>query len=329
MAANATAGCRTTRSRSWIACAGCRPTSPSRSWRDTSATSCGTRCASDASRSATSWSRWTGGRRSTSSSARGSRSTRWAGRRRRTRRSSSRRAPPASLRAGWLRDRAGGDGAPAEPARPAYRVGPSALGRWTSSHVGDQLLDAIVHAAERVLAEHRPLGLVVQLEVHPVHRVVAPLLLRVTDEVPPQLGPRRLRGLPHGPLDLLLRDGAFHLARALEHVVQAACAIDVVVREVQERDTGVRERQLVAGAKVLDQALLGDPIDLAHQPLRLLQDQGVERLAPLLQQLFGLRIGTASLQEAFGALVVLLLHLDRRKLPPVGQPDLLATGHVV
>src|SRR4249920_3421846 len=278
--ANATAGSRTTRSRSWTVCAGWRPRSPSRSSTNASST------------------------------ARGSRSIRWAVRRRRTRRSSSRRVPRASSRAGWRRDRAVGAGVPAEPCREVRRRTRRARPR-TTSHVGDQLLDALVHAAERVLAEHRPLRLVVQLEVDPVHRVVATLLLCVTDEVPPELGPRGLGGFTHGPLDLLLRDGAVHLPRALEHVVQTACPVDVVVREVQERHARVRERQLVAFAIVLDQALLGDPIDLAHQPLRLLQDQRVERLAPLLQQLLGLLIGTASLQEAFGALVVLLLHLDR------------------
>src|SRR2546428_8809801 len=71
-------------------------------------------------------------------------------------------------------------------------------------HVGDQLLHALVDRSERVLAQDRSLRLVVQLEVDPVHRVVAPALLGVSDELTSQLGPRRLRGLPHCLLDLLL-----------------------------------------------------------------------------------------------------------------------------
>src|SRR5438093_119968 len=41
--------------------------------------------------------------------------------------------------------------------------------RTPASHVGDQVLHALVHGFERVLAQDRPLGLVVQLEVHPIH----------------------------------------------------------------------------------------------------------------------------------------------------------------
>src|SRR6516162_11556008 len=67
-------------------------------------------------------------------------------------------------------------------------------GWWLpTSHAGDELLDALVHRAERVLAQHRPLGLVVQLEVHPVDSEVAPLLLGPADELAAQPGPRRLR----------------------------------------------------------------------------------------------------------------------------------------
>ena len=42
---------------------------------------------------------------------------------------------------------------------------------------GDQLLDPLVVRLERVLAEHGALGLVVELEVHPVDGEVAPALL--------------------------------------------------------------------------------------------------------------------------------------------------------
>src|SRR4030095_10483423 len=114
----------------------------------------------------------------------------------------------ASSRAGWRRDRAAGARAPAESPAGCASANARARRARASSHVGDQLLDALVHAAERILAEHGPLGLIVQLEVDPVHRVVATLLLRVADEVPPELGPRGLRGFPHGPLDLFLRHRA-------------------------------------------------------------------------------------------------------------------------
>src|SRR6185437_7542287 len=56
-------------------------------------------------------------------------------------------------------------------------------------HAGDQLLDPLVDRAERVLAQHGPLSLVVQLEVHPVDGEVAPLLLGPADELAAQLGP--------------------------------------------------------------------------------------------------------------------------------------------
>src|SRR5450759_5737919 len=60
-------------------------------------------------------------------------------------------------------------------------------------HRVDEALDALVHALEGVLAEHRALGLVVQLEVHPVDRVVAPRLLRPAHEVTTELCPGGLR----------------------------------------------------------------------------------------------------------------------------------------
>ena len=52
-------------------------------------------------------------------------------------------------------------------------------------HVGNELLHPFVHRLERVLAQHRSLGLVVQLEMHPVDRIVAAALLGVADELPP------------------------------------------------------------------------------------------------------------------------------------------------
>src|SRR6516225_10025050 len=67
-------------------------------------------------------------------------------------------------------------------------------GRWLPAlHPGDELLDALIDRAERVLAQHGPLGLVVQLQVHPVDGEVTPLLLRPADELAAQLGPGGLR----------------------------------------------------------------------------------------------------------------------------------------
>ena len=88
---------------------------------------------------------------------------------------------------------------------------------------------------ERVLAEHGPLGLVVQLQVHPVDRVVAPLRLRLPDEVAPQLRAGGLRRLAHRAEDRRLRDDALHLPGVLEQVVEAPRPVHVVVREIEQR----------------------------------------------------------------------------------------------
>src|ERR1700750_2593178 len=84
------------------------------------------------------------------------------------------------------------DRAAASPIR--YPAANSQPCRDAGLHPRDQLLDALVNRAERVLAQHGPLRLVVQLEVHPVDGEVAPLLLGPADELAAQLGPRRLRG---------------------------------------------------------------------------------------------------------------------------------------
>src|ERR1700753_117760 len=60
-------------------------------------------------------------------------------------------------------------------------------------HPGDELFDPLVDRAERVLAQHGPLSLVVELQVHPVHGEVAPPLLRPADELAPEPGPGGLR----------------------------------------------------------------------------------------------------------------------------------------
>src|SRR6201989_1008892 len=81
--------------------------------------------------------------------------------------------------------------AAASPIR--YPAANSQPGRYAGSHPRDQLLDPLVDRAERVLAQHGPLTLVVQLEVDPVDGKVAPLLLGPADELAAKLGPRRLR----------------------------------------------------------------------------------------------------------------------------------------
>ena len=62
------------------------------------------------------------------------------------------------------------------PPRRAGRHAAALLDR--GSHARDQPLDPLVDRPERVLAQHRALRLVVQLEVHPVDGEVAPPLLR-------------------------------------------------------------------------------------------------------------------------------------------------------
>src|SRR5215467_10772909 len=77
---------------------------------------------------------------------------------------------------------------------PAGYLRPPLYLHVVSSHAGDKLLHPLVGAPERVLAQHGPLRLVVQLEMHPVHGEIAPPLLRAADELAPQPGPGGLRG---------------------------------------------------------------------------------------------------------------------------------------
>src|SRR5918994_3885827 len=62
----------------------------------------------------------------------------------------------------------------------------------SAAHRGDQPVDPVVDGYERVLAQDRPLRLVVQLQMHPVDRVVVAALLGGADEVAAQLGSRGL-----------------------------------------------------------------------------------------------------------------------------------------
>src|ERR1700730_2502426 len=104
---------------------------------------------------------------------------------------------------------------------------------YAESHARNELLDALVHRAERVLAEHGPLGLVVQLEMHPVDGEIAPLLLGPADKLAAQLGPRRLRRDRLGLEDVDVAGRPLHRPGPLQQVVQAAAAVHVVVGQVE------------------------------------------------------------------------------------------------
>ena len=99
----------------------------------------------------------------------------------------------------------------------------------------DEALDPFVLGFERVLAQDGALRLVVELQVHPVHRVVALALLRLLDERAAQLRPCGLRRRVHRDLDVLVDRGAVDLTASLEQVVQRPRPADVVVREVEQR----------------------------------------------------------------------------------------------
>src|SRR4051794_4732311 len=64
---------------------------------------------------------------------------------------------------------------------------------WPGLHAFDQLVHPLVVGAERVLAQHRALRLVVELEVHPVDGEVPAALLGPLDELATQPRPSRLR----------------------------------------------------------------------------------------------------------------------------------------
>jgi len=80
---------------------------------------------------------------------------------------------------------------PGPSGRGALLSGPVAPAR---SEAGDETLDAVVVGAERVFQEHGALGLVVQLEVHPVNGEVPAALLGPPHEGTAQAGPGCLGG---------------------------------------------------------------------------------------------------------------------------------------
>jgi hypothetical protein len=65
--------------------------------------------------------------------------------------------------------------------------------RQAGSHAGDELLHPLIDRAERVLAQHGPLGLVVELEVHPVDGEITAPFLGPADELTAQPRPGGLR----------------------------------------------------------------------------------------------------------------------------------------
>src|SRR6266536_2052461 len=210
------------------------------------------------------------------------------------------------------------------PALPALASAPS-----PRLHRGDQLVDAVVVGAERVLAQDRALRLVVQLQVHPVDRVVAPPLLGLADELAPQPCPRGLGRLLGGAVDGAVVADPLHGAAALQRVVEPALAVHVVVGEVDQRDLGVRQRQAVAGPRPLDQQVLGHPVHLAADRVEVLLLERVEHLTPHVDDLLGGLAGVAPVHEAGRLLEVLALDLERARLPVVGQPDLAPAAHVM
>ena len=119
--------------------------------------------------------------------------------------------------------------------RPRYRRRPVARRHDQSEAIN--FCDALVAAAQRVLAQHRALRLVIELEVHPVHRVVALALLGPLDELATQAGPRGLRRVVDGCLDVRVVAHPLDQATILQLVERAALAADVVVLQV-ERCTG-------------------------------------------------------------------------------------------
>src|SRR5205085_4117731 len=75
----------------------------------------------------------------------------------------------------------------------------------------DETFHALVTRLERILAEHRPLRLIVELQVYPVARVVALAFLGALDERAAQPGTGRLRWGVHRLGDLVVLDHAFDL----------------------------------------------------------------------------------------------------------------------
>ena len=82
--------------------------------------------------------------------------------------------------------------------------------RQVSSKRCDEFLHPFVFRFERVLAENGPLGLIVQLQMDPVHGEIALTLLGLADEITPKFGPRGLRRNVDRFVDGLIGAHALH-----------------------------------------------------------------------------------------------------------------------
>src|ERR1700733_5365327 len=162
-----------------------------------------------------------------------------------------------------------GDAPPRTPRMPAAvtlrsttRPGARRAPRPRGVHPRDELFDSFVYRTEGVLAQDGALGLVVQLQVHPVDGEVTPLLLCPPDELPAQLGPGGLRWHRLSLEDVDVTRGPLHRPGPLQQVVQATSAVHVVISQVQLGHPGRGQRQVVPGPVPLDQLILGHPVDL-------------------------------------------------------------------
>src|SRR5579871_1153129 len=200
--------------------------------------------------------------------------------------------------------------------------------RSPSSQGGDELLDAVVAALERVLAQHGALRLVVELEVDPVHGVVAAALFGPLDELAPQPCPRRLWRLVDGDVDLLVGAHALDEAAGLQAVEEAPLAVDVVVLKVDESNARVGERHLVAVLVGLHQLVLDDPVALPVELHRVVLQLG-ETVLPHAQRLLLEGAEPLLVLVAQGAVEVLGLDVERARFPPVRQAHAAGARSVV
>src|SRR4029077_8923473 len=85
-------------------------------------------------------------------------------------------------------------------------------------HAGDQSLDSLVDRSERVLAQHRALGLIVEFEVHPIHGEIPTGGLGGADEFTAQPRAGGLRRLVDGFLDFFVGGDARRQTLALQQI---------------------------------------------------------------------------------------------------------------
>src|SRR3989304_3741989 len=130
-------------------------------------------------------------------------------------------------------------------ASPQNRPAVLYISKLSDLHRSDQTLDTLVDGAERVLAQHRSLRLIVELEVNPVDCEVPACCLGCGDEVAPQFGARGLRRILDGVVDRFVLGDPLDQALALENVEDTPAAFDVVVRQVELRDLGIGQIETV------------------------------------------------------------------------------------